>query len=45
MTASKNCSSHRSDSDSDSVFADDDEWTHPMPLRENVGKYKHSPHL
>lgn len=28
----------KSDSDSESVFTDD-EWTHPMPLRENMGMY------
>ncbi|KAH8302358.1 hypothetical protein KR044_005491 [Drosophila immigrans] len=27
--------SQRSDSDSESVFTDDDEWAHPLPLREN----------
>uniref|UniRef100_A0A1A9WTL9 PH domain-containing protein n=1 Tax=Glossina brevipalpis TaxID=37001 RepID=A0A1A9WTL9_9MUSC len=30
--------SQRSDSDSESVFTDDDEWTHPMPLRENLDR-------
>ncbi|EDW78826.1 uncharacterized protein Dwil_GK12654 [Drosophila willistoni] len=28
----------RSDSDSESVFTDDDEWAHPLPLRENVDR-------
>nr|XP_036218986.1 protein daughter of sevenless [Bactrocera oleae] len=28
----------RSDSDSESVFTDDDDWTYPMPLRENVDR-------
>ncbi|XP_023176034.2 protein daughter of sevenless isoform X7 [Drosophila hydei] len=30
--------SQRSDSDSESVFTDDDEWAHPLPLRENVDR-------
>ncbi|XP_061386863.1 protein daughter of sevenless [Musca vetustissima] len=30
--------SHKSDSDSESVFTDDDEWAHPMPLRENMDR-------
>ncbi|XP_075159640.1 daughter of sevenless [Haematobia irritans] len=29
---------HKSDSDSESVFTDDDEWTHPMPLREHMDR-------
>lgn len=37
--ANNNASKQRSDSDSESVFTDDDEWAHPLPLRENVGKY------
>ncbi|XP_067643183.1 protein daughter of sevenless isoform X2 [Eurosta solidaginis] len=28
----------RSDSDSEGVFTDDDEWTYPMPLRENIDR-------
>jgi len=36
--ASTNASKQRSDSDSESVFTDDDEWAHPLPLRENVGR-------
>ncbi|XP_037931300.1 protein daughter of sevenless [Teleopsis dalmanni] len=37
MSLAKN-RSHRSDSDSESVFTDDDEWTHPLPLRENLDR-------
>ncbi|XP_016934371.2 protein daughter of sevenless [Drosophila suzukii] len=36
--ASTNASKQRSDSDSESVFTDDDEWAHPLPLRENVDR-------
>ncbi|XP_032594850.1 protein daughter of sevenless isoform X2 [Drosophila grimshawi] len=36
--ASSKQRSQRSDSDSESVFTDDDEWTHPLPLRENVDR-------
>ncbi|XP_030385133.1 protein daughter of sevenless isoform X2 [Scaptodrosophila lebanonensis] len=36
--ASKQQRSQRSDSDSESVFTDDDEWAHPLPLRENVDR-------
>ncbi|CAD7003338.1 unnamed protein product [Ceratitis capitata] len=40
ITASKDGAPvlNRSDSDSESVFTDDDEWTYPMPLRENVDR-------
>lgn len=37
-SSSKQQRSQRSDSDSESVFTDDDEWAHPLPLRENIGK-------
>ncbi|KAM7359076.1 daughter of sevenless isoform 2-T3 [Cochliomyia hominivorax] len=37
ISVSKN-RSQKSDSDSESVFTDDDEWTHPMPLRENMDR-------
>ncbi|XP_073843515.1 daughter of sevenless isoform X2 [Musca autumnalis] len=37
INVSKN-RSHKSDSDSESVFTDDDEWSHPMPLRENLDR-------
>ncbi|XP_005185761.2 protein daughter of sevenless isoform X1 [Musca domestica] len=30
--------SNKSDSDSESVFTDDDEWAHPMPLREHLDR-------
>ncbi|XP_034482762.1 protein daughter of sevenless [Drosophila innubila] len=36
--ASSKQRSQRSDSDSESVFTDDDEWAHPLPLRENVDR-------
>ncbi|XP_017096368.2 protein daughter of sevenless [Drosophila bipectinata] len=36
--ANVNASKQRSDSDSESVFTDDDEWAHPLPLRENVDR-------
>ncbi|XP_026832513.1 protein daughter of sevenless isoform X1 [Drosophila erecta] len=36
--ANNNASKQRSDSDSESVFTDDDEWAHPLPLRENVDR-------
>lgn len=36
--ASNKQRSQRSDSDSESVFTDDDEWAHPLPLRENVDR-------
>ncbi|XP_017071077.1 protein daughter of sevenless [Drosophila eugracilis] len=36
--ANTNASKQRSDSDSESVFTDDDEWAHPLPLRENVDR-------
>ncbi|XP_036325454.1 protein daughter of sevenless, partial [Rhagoletis pomonella] len=40
MTAIKNSTTvnNHSDSDSESVFTDDDDWTYPMPLRENVDR-------
>lgn len=37
-SSNKQQRSQRSDSDSESVFTDDDEWAHPLPLRENIGK-------
>ncbi|XP_065359776.1 protein daughter of sevenless isoform X2 [Calliphora vicina] len=37
INVSKN-RSQKSDSDSESVFTDDDEWAHPMPLRENMDR-------
>ncbi|XP_013112077.2 protein daughter of sevenless isoform X1 [Stomoxys calcitrans] len=37
VNVSKN-RSHKSDSDSESVFTDDDEWAHPMPLREHMDR-------
>ncbi|XP_016970401.1 protein daughter of sevenless [Drosophila rhopaloa] len=36
--ANPNASKQRSDSDSESVFTDDEEWAHPLPLRENVDR-------
>nr|AAM97538.1 daughter of sevenless [Drosophila pseudoobscura] len=36
--AANSASKQRSDSDSESVFTDDDEWAHPLPLRENVDR-------
>ncbi|KAH8380669.1 hypothetical protein KR009_012264 [Drosophila setifemur] len=36
--ANANAGKQRSDSDSESVFTDDDEWAHPLPLRENVDR-------
>ncbi|XP_054732011.1 protein daughter of sevenless isoform X1 [Anastrepha obliqua] len=40
ISAAKRCPTvnNRSDSDSESVFTDDDDWTYPMPLRENVDR-------
>uniref|UniRef100_A0A0K8W5X9 Protein daughter of sevenless n=2 Tax=Bactrocera latifrons TaxID=174628 RepID=A0A0K8W5X9_BACLA len=39
VPAPTNCATvNRSDSDSESVFTDDDDWTYPMPLRENVDR-------
>lgn len=37
-TTSKARSGRSSPTDSESVFTDDDEWTHPLPLRENVDR-------
>lgn len=39
MTATNCTTINRSDSDSESVFTDDDDWTCPMPLRENVDRH------
>ncbi|XP_055844998.1 protein daughter of sevenless [Episyrphus balteatus] len=38
QTTSKARSGRSSPTDSESVFTDDDEWTHPLPLRENVDR-------
>ncbi|XP_055911248.1 protein daughter of sevenless [Eupeodes corollae] len=37
-TSTKARSGRSSPTDSESVFTDDDEWTHPLPLRENVDR-------
>lgn len=37
-TTTKARSGRSSPTDSESVFTDDDEWTHPLPLRENVDR-------